>query len=265
MKAGEDVVSASKSGEGCADSHPGLCAGVQVQGHCGIKEYSKACPLSCHMCAMPAKFRMQNTHERANKDKEERAGKVAAQAAKEKDEKATGKAKENYRKGRSKLELARHKVEAKVKKIEALKQKRVNLAGSSEKQAKHAKKAAQQAKAIMKSSKERLKKDDKKPKMAKISNVGVEVAKSREKEMTFQAKQAKKEAEESDKRAKKQAETLKKLEKKQAEGAGARDKVRRARQEIDQKKVEQVVDKAAAEHTSVVEQKKAKAAAKRLK
>merc|ERR1712100_510706 len=84
-KGGAAMETAIKSGSGCEDSHPGLCAGVQVQGHCGIKDYQRACPLSCHLCAMPPTFRLQNADEAKEKKMQERAGKSAATVAKEKD------------------------------------------------------------------------------------------------------------------------------------------------------------------------------------
>jgi len=132
LSAGASVMSAATTGHGCQDSHPGLCAGVQVQGHCGIKEYAKSCPLSCHMCAMPAQFRMKNTHERADKEKEERAGKMAARKKKAADEEEVASAKELWHKGKAKLELAKHSVESSTKNVERIRLSRTNMQAASE-------------------------------------------------------------------------------------------------------------------------------------
>merc|ERR1712230_197907 len=52
--AGGAMERAAKARAGCIDSHPGICTGVKLEGHCGIKAYAKACPLSCHLCSTPA-------------------------------------------------------------------------------------------------------------------------------------------------------------------------------------------------------------------
>merc|ERR1712159_919436 len=69
---------AAKARKGCLDSHPGICTGVRIQGHCGIKAYAKACPMSCHRCAMDPSFIMGSPSEKRRKAEVEKAGKVAA-------------------------------------------------------------------------------------------------------------------------------------------------------------------------------------------
>merc|ERR1712199_114312 len=66
---------AAKARAGCVDSHAGICLGVKVQGHCGIKDYAKACQLSCHICSKKRGFIMGSPREKRHKREVEKAGK----------------------------------------------------------------------------------------------------------------------------------------------------------------------------------------------
>merc|ERR1712216_104609 len=105
--AGTAMERAAKARAGCVDSHPGICAGVKVQGHCGIKDYAKACKLSCHLCTMTPAFVMGSHREKRHKAEVEKAGKHAAKKMARHEDKKIEKANKKAAKYKEKLEKAR--------------------------------------------------------------------------------------------------------------------------------------------------------------
>merc|ERR1711959_239671 len=120
--AGTAMERAAKARAGCVDSHPGICAGVKVQGHCGIKAYAKACSLSCHLCSIKPGFVMGSPRERKHKAEVEKAGKhaakvKAAEEAKKIRERKSKASKAKEKKGKDKEKLKKDKAKIKAKKV----------------------------------------------------------------------------------------------------------------------------------------------------
>merc|ERR1712100_352688 len=244
-KGGAAMETAIKSGSGCEDSHPGLCAGVQVQGHCGIKDYQRACPLSCHLCAMPPTFRLQNADEAKEKKMQERAGKSAATEAKEKDNKKIARAAKAYYSIEGKAGKARSKVRSLARKIGSLKSKLSTGKAQNERELKRSQveAAANQAKA--KGAKEAVTKAKKlKVIKGKADKSQIKSTKMLIKDQTATLKDRKKAEKKSRAKTKKDEKALDALEKKKAKYDGSMDYIRQTKKEIHNKRMENVKAKA---------------------
>lgn len=244
-KGGAAMETAIKSGSGCEDSHPGLCAGVQVQGHCGIKDYQRACPLSCHLCAMPPTFRLQNADEAKEKKMQERAGKSAATVAKEKDNKKIARAAKAYYAIEGKAGKARSKVRSLARKIGSLKSKLSTGKAQNERELKRSQveAAANQAKA--KGAKEAVAKAKKlKVVKGKADKSQIKSTKMLIKDQTATLKDRKKGVKKSKSNTKKDEKALDALEKKKAKYDGSMDYIRQTKKEIHNKRMENVKAKA---------------------
>jgi len=252
LSAGKSVTRAAQSdsgGVGCQDSHPGLCAGVQVQGHCGIQAYAKACPLSCHMCAMPAKFRMGNSDERFQKVSEERGGKAAEAKIHAKFEAKNAKFRQDLNKKILQLNMGKAKMESAQKKVDRTRQKQESMKHASEKEAKSDKKALLKAKAKVKVDEDRATaaKNSKNAKLAEFDESPLKEAMSFEKEAEVKTQASQKEVVRLQKKKKKDKQMLADLEKKKGGVEAAYAKVRSQKNELLQQKSEAVAAKALAE------------------
>jgi len=228
-----------KGGAICMDDHPGLCQSISSSGHCAIKAYSVACPLSCHMCAMPATFRLGlNGEEKTEKQAEERAGKAEAAKMHEAFQKKESVLRAKLDKRRAKLKVAEHRSEKGQKTVEAMLQEKENAKTASERQAKGAQNKIEKAKARAKSAKEQLKKDKEKPKLAKPSDMAVKGAQSEEKETGKKVAERKKELKRLREKKKKDNKRLTEMEKKQGGAEGVLEKVFKEKGELAQKKEE---------------------------
>merc|ERR1719409_2725271 len=177
--AGTAMERAAKARAGCVDSHPGICAGVKVQGHCGIKAYAKACSLSCHLCSIKPGFVMGSPREKRHKAEVEKAGK---HAAKEKAHKEKKKIKERKAKASKAKEQRAKDMQKLAEAAKSLEQKRKKLAlakGVKEKKLKAAKEQSLLAAEQQTKAKEKLKKDKAKMKGQKVSNNQVKWAKEK--------------------------------------------------------------------------------------
>jgi len=242
-EAGELVMEASSSkasASACKDSHPGLCAGIQVQGHCGIEEYAKACPLSCHRCKREHFVRLigDSPDERKQKQAEERGGKKAAEQVREKFLKKEAKLRATIIKEKAQLKMAQHAASAAEEAIESTKITASKLKQAPEKVEKSAKKRALKAKAQAKVASEKLKKDKEKPKAGKVDASQVKTAKAKEKEKEEKVKARQKDLKKTRDKKKKDEKAVKDLEKKKASAIGDMDAVRKGEAEVSEKKME---------------------------
>lgn len=236
---------AIKSGAGCEDSHPGLCAGVQVQGHCGIKDYQQACPLSCHLCAMPPTFRLQNTQEASQKKDQERAGKQAALVAQEKDNKKIAAAARAFYTEESKGSKANAKVKSLRRKIANLESKLSTGKAANERNLKRSQVATESNKAKAKATKEAVQKKKKlKVTKGKADKTGVKTTKMLIKDEQATMKRRQKELKKARTQEFKDNKALSKLNQKKSEYEGAMAHLRSQKKELNQKSIENVAAKA---------------------
>lgn len=231
---------AAAAAEPCFDSHTGLCGGIQSQGHCGIKEYAKQCRLSCHICAMPAAFRMGlDASEKTTKQAEEKSAKVAKAAVHKefvaKHTEAHKKVNIEYKK----VSLAYAKEKNQAERVSELKAKMEKLTSTSEKSEKLAKGGKEKAKAKAKSAKERIEKDKKAaPKLIKPDESAIKGAKGAVKEVAEKKKKSEGDLKKADGAIKKDEKAVKDLEKKKAGSEATKEKLQDQEAEIKEKKEE---------------------------
>merc|ERR1711871_866539 len=218
----EEEEDAAAAAEPCFDSHTGLCSGIQSQGHCGIKEYAKECRLSCHICAMPAAFRMGlDGSEKATKHAEEKSAKAAKMAVHKEFIAKHAEAHKKVIKEWSKVSVAKAKEKNQMEKVSELKGKMEKLTSTSEKSEKLAKGGLEKAKAKAKSAKERMEKDKKAaPKLIKPDESAIKGAKGAVKEIEEKKKKAEGDLKKADGATKKDEKAVKDLEKKKAGSDG---------------------------------------------
>merc|ERR1711959_871026 len=234
--AGTAMERAAKARAGCVDSHPGICAGVKVQGHCGIKAYAKACSLSCHLCSIKPGFVMGSPREKRHKAEVEKAGK---HAAKEKAHKEKKKIKERKAKASKAKEQRAKDMQKLAEAVKSLEQKRKKLAlakGVKEKKLKAAKEQSLLAAEQQTKAKEKLKKDKAKMKGQKVSNNQVKWAKERAKKEQDRVKRKKKREKAAKKAHKDAVKKLKAARKRKAKYAAALEKLQKSKEELAKKK-----------------------------
>jgi hypothetical protein len=252
LKDGENAMAGAihSGGVGCADSHAGLCAGVQVQGHCGIKDYAQACPLSCHRCAMPSQFKLKNTHETAQKSLEEKSSKAAVLKEKLEDRKKIAKASERFFKAKAKADKFKAKAKMLARTVGKMEDKMDSNQEDNEKDVKSATAEMQAAKAELKSTKEVVAKKKKlKAVKPKTDETPVKSQKEVLKDLGEQAKRRTKELKKAEGTEKKDAKSLKDLEAKKAKVDAAMAKLRAQKKELYAKKMDAVKAKADADRT----------------
>merc|ERR1711871_246404 len=259
--AGEAVMEAAKShGVGCQDTHPGLCAGIQVQGHCGIKQYATACPLACHVCTAPLKFDNDDQQkEEALKQAEEKGGKAAIAKVRENAEKTRIKMKAAVNKQIMKVKIAKAKVDTAQETVERARILEEGMRSASEREEKAAAKMVLKAKAKAKLAKEKMEKDKKKkPVEKKPDDSAVKGEKSKEKEEEDELKKEGDRLKKNEKTQKEEEKKVKKLKKSRAAVGGQLDKVIKQREELEVKKKEAGEAKKLAEKLSGKEGEKMK-------
>merc|ERR1711959_471276 len=230
--AGTAMERAAKARAGCVDSHPGICAGVKVQGHCGIKAYAKACSLSCHLCSIKPGFVMGSPRERKHKGAVEKAGKHAAKVKAAEEAKKIRERKSKASKAKEKKGKDMQKLAEAAKSLEAKKKKLALAKGVKEKKMKQAKNNALLAAEQSTKAKEKLKKDKAKIKAKKVSDQQVKWAKERAKKEQNRVKREKKREKAAKKAHKDAVKKLKAARKRKAKYAAAVEKLQKSKEKL---------------------------------
>merc|ERR1711959_722324 len=231
--AGTAMERAAKARAGCVDSHPGICAGVKVQGHCGIKAYAKACSLSCHLCSITPSFVMGSHREKRHKGAVEKAGKHAAGKEARREAKKVREKQSKQSKAKEKLEKARQSRANAKNSLESKEKSLARSKGAGERKLKQAKGQQLMAKEKEQKAKEKLKKDKAKLHAKRVSAAKVRLAKEKAKKQQERVKRNIKRAKAALKAYKKAKTKLSKARKRRSKYNAAMEKLGKARKKAE--------------------------------